>query len=135
MWFNHIRYSQETTLSSYVWHLKKTLDVTPNLKCSIVTWATHYSKISKKCLSCLYEKLLIITYPRQHKLLNKRSELFCKCRYENKHLLKTFRFVIKYSHWRRNFNCFIENLLVRPSHKKNYLRDNWVSMILRVVNN
>ena len=30
--FNHKRYSQETTLSSYVWHLKETLDETPNLK-------------------------------------------------------------------------------------------------------
>ena len=30
--FNHKRYSHETTLSSYMWHLKETLDVTPNLK-------------------------------------------------------------------------------------------------------
>ena len=30
--FNHKRYSHETTLSSYVLHLKETLDVTPSLK-------------------------------------------------------------------------------------------------------
>ena len=28
--FNHKLYSHETTLSSYVWHLKETLDVAPN---------------------------------------------------------------------------------------------------------
>ena len=31
--FNHKRYLHEATLSGYVWHLKKTLDETPNLKC------------------------------------------------------------------------------------------------------
>ena len=89
--FNHKQYSHETTLSSYVWHLKETLDVTRNLKWSVVRRATPYSNISKKCLLCLYEKLVIITYPRQHKLLSKRSELFYKCRHENKYLLKNFR--------------------------------------------
>ena len=89
--FNHKRYSHETTLLSYVWHLRETLDVTPNLEWSVVRCATPYSNISKKCLLCLYEKLVIITYPRQHELLNKRSELFCKCGHENKYLLKNFR--------------------------------------------
>ena len=42
--FNHKRYSHETTLSSYVWHLKETLDVTPNLKWSVVRCATPYLK-------------------------------------------------------------------------------------------
>ena len=35
-------------ISSYVWHLKETLDVTPNLKWSVVRCATPYSNISKK---------------------------------------------------------------------------------------
>ena len=77
--FSHKQYSHETTLSSYMWHLKETLDVTPNLKWSVVRCVTPYSNISKKSLLCLYEKLVIITYPRQH-------ELFCKCRHENKYL-------------------------------------------------
>ena len=34
--FNQKQYSHEMTLSSYVWHLKETLDVTPNLKWSEV---------------------------------------------------------------------------------------------------
>ena len=85
--FNYKRYSHNTTLSSYVWHLKKTLDVNPNLKWSVVRCTTPYSSISKKCLVCLYKYLVIITYPRrQHELLNKRSQLFCKCRHENKYL-------------------------------------------------
>ena len=89
--FNRKRYSHETTLSSYLWHLKETLDVTPSLKWSVVRCATPYSNISKKCLLCLHEKLVIITYPRQPEFLNKRSELFCKCRLESKYLLKNFR--------------------------------------------
>ena len=40
---------------------------------------------------CLYEKLVIMTYPRQHELFNKQSELFCKFGYEYKYLLKNFR--------------------------------------------
>ena len=40
---------------------------------SVVRCATPYSNISKKCILCLYENFVIITYPRQHKLLNKQS--------------------------------------------------------------
>ena len=67
--FNHKRYLHETALSSYMWHLKESLHVTPNLKWSVVMCVTPYSNISKKCLLCLYEKLIIIAYPRQHELL------------------------------------------------------------------
>ena len=51
--FNNKRYSHETTLSSYVRYLKESLDVTPNLKWSVVTCATTYAYISKKWLMCL----------------------------------------------------------------------------------
>ena len=44
----------------------------------------------KKCLLYLYGKLVIITYSRQHKLVNKQSKVFCKCCHENKYLLKNF---------------------------------------------
>ena len=83
--FHHKQYSPETKLSSYVRHLNETLDVTPNLKWSVVRCATPYSNISKKSILYLHEKLVIITYPRQHELLNKRLELFCKSRHENKY--------------------------------------------------
>ena len=73
---NHKRYSHGTTLSSYVWQLKETLDVTPNLKWSVVRCATPYLNISKKFILCLYEKLVIVTYPRQHELLNSDRNYF-----------------------------------------------------------
>ena len=41
----------------------------------------------KRCILCLGEKMAIITFPEQQKLLNKRSELISKCRHENKFLL------------------------------------------------
>ena len=59
--------------------IRETSNVTPNLKWSIVKYTTPYSNISKKCLFCFYEILVIIAYPRQRKLLNNRSELFCRC--------------------------------------------------------
>ena len=37
------------------------------------------------------KKLVVITYPKQHKLLNERSELFCKCHHENMYHLRIFR--------------------------------------------
>ena len=74
--FNHKRYSHERTLSSYVCQLKETLDVTPNLKWSVVRCATPYSNTSKKCLLCLYEKLVMTTCLKQYKLLNKRAILW-----------------------------------------------------------
>ena len=84
-YYNHKK-SFNHSHSSYVWHLKETLDVTPNLKQSVVRCSTPYSSISKKALLCLYEKLVVTAYPRQHELLNKRSELFCKYRHESKQL-------------------------------------------------
>ena len=79
------------------------------------------------------------TYPRQHKILNKRSELFCKCCHENKYLLKIFRVNEKgqfniLTEGKTLLNWFNESLLVKPSHKKNYLADDCVSMKLRGVN-
>ena len=74
--FNNKRYSHETTLSSFVWHFKKTLGVTPNMKWLVLRCATPYSNISKDFLFCLSEKLVFITYPRQHELLNKLSDIF-----------------------------------------------------------
>ena len=88
--FKHKRYSHETTLSSYVWYIKETSKETPTLKWSVLKCVRPYSNTSKKCLLCLHEKLAIITHPNQNELLNKRSELLCKCRHENKYLLKYF---------------------------------------------
>ena len=88
--FKHKRYSNKTTLSSYMWHLKSVSSETPNLKWSILRWVPPYSNISKKYLLCLYENLEIVTYENQKELLNKRSEFLCKCRHANKFLLKNY---------------------------------------------
>ena len=86
--FKHKRYSNKTTLSSYMWHLKSVLSETPNLKWSVLRCVPPHSNISKKCLLCLYEKLEIVTYQNQKELLNKRSELLCKFCHAYKFFLK-----------------------------------------------
>ena len=86
--FKHKRYSNKTTLSSYMWHLKTASSETPNLKWSVLRCVPPYSDISKKCLMCSYEKLEIVSYQNQKELLDKRSELLCKCRHASKSFLK-----------------------------------------------
>ena len=65
--FKHKRYSNKTTLPSYMWHLKR------NLKWSVLRCVPPYSNILKKCLLCLYGNLKIVTYGKQKELSNKRS--------------------------------------------------------------
>ena len=65
--FKHKRYSNKTTLPSYMWHLKR------NFKWSVLRCVPPYSNILKKCLLCLYGNLEIVTYEKQKELSNKRS--------------------------------------------------------------
>ena len=88
--FEHKRYSNKTTLSSCMWHLQSVSSETPNLKWSVLRCVSPYSNISKKYLLCWYEKLEIVTNQNQKELLNKRSELLCKCRHVNKFHLKNY---------------------------------------------
>ena len=88
--FKHKRYSNKATLSSYIRHLKSVSSETPNSKWSVLRCVPPYSNISKKYLLYLYEKLEIVTYQNQKKLLNKRSELLCKRRFANKFLFKNY---------------------------------------------
>ena len=92
--FTHKRYSNKTrdipTRQRYMWHLKNVSSKTPNLKWSVLRWVPTYSNISKKCLLCFYEKQEIVTYQNQKELLNKKSELLCKCCHANKFLLKNY---------------------------------------------
>ena len=82
--FKNKGYPNKTTLSSYVWPLKSVSGETSNLKWSVLRCVSPYSNISKKCLLCLYQKLEIVIYQNQKELLNKRSELLCKCHHANK---------------------------------------------------
>ena len=79
-----------TTLSSYVWEIKKRKNVAPALTWEVLRTAKIYSNITKRCSLCLHENLATITYPYPGEVLNRRSELVTKCRHENKLLLKNF---------------------------------------------
>ena len=82
--------NNRTTLSSYMWHLKRVSSETPNLKWSVLRCVPPYSNILKKCILFWYEKLKIVTYQNQKELLNKRSELLCKCHRANKFFLTNY---------------------------------------------
>ena len=75
----------KTELSKYVWDLKR------NNKEPHITWTivckVYGTPKRNFCRSCLKEKLLIIKFPNQDILLNKRSEFISKCRHENKNLI------------------------------------------------
>ena len=65
-------------------------DVTRPLKWPVLRCVPPYLNISKEYLLGLYEKLETVTYQNQEELLNKRSELLCKCCHANKFLLKNY---------------------------------------------
>ena len=79
------------TRQNYLWDLKENHNQIPKLTWSIVRFAHGYSNISKRCLLCLHEKVLIINYDNPSELLNKRSELMAKCRHEKKFLLSNYK--------------------------------------------
>ena len=81
MSFRNQKLKNDTALSDFLWELKKSKE-TPKLTRSVLKVVFAYSNISKRCLLCLNEKLLIATYLDQKQLLNKRSELIAKCRHE-----------------------------------------------------
>ena len=89
--FRHKLYSKETTLSKYIWEIKKEYNEMPTLIWSIVKSVPSYSNISKKSLLHLHEKLETINFEDQDHLLNKCSELISKCRHANKHLLVNYK--------------------------------------------
>ena len=91
MSFNNKEYSTETTLSKYVWKIKKKFKRMPSLKWSIIKSVPTYSNISKKCQFCLQEKFEFLNYPNPNELLNKRSEFISKCRNVNKFLLSNYK--------------------------------------------
>ena len=91
MSFNNEDHSTDTTLSKYVWEIKRKLKIMPSLKWSIIISVPAYSNISKKCRLPLQEKFEILNYPNPNELLNKRSELISKCRHVNKFLVSNYK--------------------------------------------
>ena len=88
--FKNKNYAHSTALSKYVWDMKNKNKETPEISWSIKTTAPAYSNKTKRCPLCLQEKMAIIDFPDQEKLLNKKSELISKCRHENKFLLRYY---------------------------------------------
>ena len=84
--FEHLRYSHETTLSSYVWE-KKNAGIDCNIKWKVLKKARAYNSTSAKCYLCLEEKVEILKNYKKDNHLNKRSELFSICRHRKKWLL------------------------------------------------
>ena len=114
----------------FVRHLNENLDLNPNLKCSVVGSSTPCSNISKKCLLFLYEKLVIITYPRQHELLNKDRSYFVNAVMRISTFWKTLELITKVNQifsQKENFIWINESLFVETSHKKKitYLMIAW----------
>ena len=72
------------------WILKRN-NVFPTLTWSVGKSVPGYSNISKRCLVCLIEKVLIATYENPDKMLNKKSKLMAKCHHNNKLLLSNYK--------------------------------------------
>ena len=92
--FKNKSYKNDTALSSFFMGTKRKHNEVPTLTWSIAKHIPGYSNVSKRCLLCLNEKLLITTYEHPQEILNKRSELMAKCRHGNKFLLSNYKITI-----------------------------------------
>ena len=90
-WIKNKSYRNDTTLSSSLLDLKEKHNVFPTLTWSFGKSVPGYSNISKRCLLCLIEKVLIATYENPEEMLNKKSKLMAKCHHNNKLLLSNYK--------------------------------------------
>ena len=88
--FTNRRYAHSQALSEYLWDLKDKNQDIPEISWKTKKSTPAYSNNSKGRILCSEEKMAIITFPEQQKLLNKRSELISKCRHDNKFLLHNY---------------------------------------------
>ena len=77
--FKHERYERETELSKYVWKLKKN-GKKYNIKWSILKRAPAVVPGGSRCSLCTEEKLCLLQANSENQL-NKRTEIFAKCRH------------------------------------------------------
>ena len=87
--FKNYKHSSATTLSNYIWTLKK-CQKDYKVSWEILSKAVPYFCGTRKCDLCLTEKVLIATADPSP-LLNSRAELISKCRHRNKYLLMNFK--------------------------------------------
>jgi predicted GIY-YIG superfamily endonuclease len=83
------REAKGTSLSEFIWK-QKDQDKVFNLKWSIESFAKPYCQNTKKCQLCLVECVKIIEARKSNAQLslNKKNEIFGKCRHRRKVLLK-----------------------------------------------
>ena len=86
---NNLAYSNETELSKHAWNLKRQ-NRQFNIRWSIVKCVPAYSAGGRSCNLCLEEKMSILKSNKE-KTLNKRTELFAKCRHKNKFSARNFK--------------------------------------------
>ena len=82
---NNIKYQNETELSKYIWQLKRS-NRPHKIKWGIIKKIPACKPGQRRCGLYFEEKLLILK-GRNKNILNKRSELFSKCRHVTKHYL------------------------------------------------
>lgn len=85
--FSHRKYADETELSKFIWKLndsKRAFKINWSLRKKVAA----YKIGSRRCNLCLEEKLILLK-DRKHELLNRRSELFSKCRHVTRHLVSS----------------------------------------------
>ena len=83
--FNNITYEKETELSKYIWDLKR-----KQQRFRILKHITAYRSGSKRWNLC-NEKKMQIMLANENSLLNRRSEIFAKCRHREKYLAGRFK--------------------------------------------
>ena len=77
--FRNIKHKHSTELSKYIWQLKQA-NVKYSIRWKILKKCKAYSNKTKRCNLCLYEKFIIIYYPKLSSL-NSRNELISRCRH------------------------------------------------------
>ena len=84
----HERYKDETALSSYIWDAQRRGGIV-SIKWSIVAIVPAHRPGERDCGLCLAEKAAILNNAKDPRCLNKRGELFSKCRHRLSSLLAT----------------------------------------------
>ena len=85
--FSNKNKMDSTELSKYIWNLKNN-NIKFELKWRIIRKVTEMKNGNQMCRLCLTEANMII---KNKTGLNKRNEIFNKCRHQNKFLLKNWK--------------------------------------------
>ena len=76
-------------LSKYIWELEEK-HTEYQIRCSLTQKSCGHNTVTKSWNLCLLEKLMLCSFSDKSRLINKRLDLVCKCRNENKLMLKNY---------------------------------------------